>query len=319
MAKSRTQIAFGTSSRLDTAIESKVIDEKDLFCLSDNDQMGWTDENNIPHFATSRTKDDITVKGVEGLGLSNKEIIPAGSSIDEVVQMLVQKIVHPEYKLPTISMVSTGDSDEDKEVGSSINLALKVDFTQNDAGVASKITISKDGESISEFVEDSHTYYASLQLTDKPIEYFATAEYNDGAIKQNNLDEDDSTGAIKAGSIESKKITFTGKYYNFFGTVNEAKSEFTSDEIRALDKSFNKSFTIAVPIGGQTIVFAIPADIELSKVGYREIGGMSIASKFTKTGMQVADAAGNMKVYSLYTYSMKVGAATNMTIDVEVL
>lgn len=318
--KSRTQIAFGNKVNLDSAIESKKIDEKDIFCLNDSDEIGWTDGNNKPHFASGRTKSDIEVNGIDTLGVADKNVIPNGSSLDDVIKMIVQKQIHPIYKAPVLEFTNAVDEVE-FEVGSTVNYNLKASFFQNDAGTLTTIRILKDGESVSEFATSPRTYAGSLVITDNPVVFTAEAEYADGDIKQDNLGNDDPVGQIKADTLVSDKIVLTGKRYNFFGTVNEAKKEFTSDEIRSLSsKSFDKEFTIEVPDGGQTIVFAVPASYGDATITYREAGNIDVTRKFEKTGTQVADARGGsngLMVYNIYIYTMKVGAVSDMTFDVK--
>lgn len=318
--KSRTQIAFGNKVNLDNAIASKKIDEKDIFCLNDSDEIGWTDGDNKPHFASGRTKNDIEVNGIDTLGIADKEVIPNGSSLDDVIKMIVQKQIHPAYKAPVLEFTNAID-EVDFEVGSTVKFDLKASFFQNDAGSLTTIKILKDGESVSEFATSPRTYTGSLVITDTPVVFTASAEYADGDIKQDNLGNDDPVGQIKAGTLVSDKIILTGKRYNFFGTVNENKKEFTSDEIRSLSgKTFDKEFMIDVPVNGQSIIFAVPASYGDATITYREAGNINVTKKFVKSGVQVADARGGVNglmVYNVYVYSMAVGAATTMTFDVK--
>ncbi len=82
------------------------------------------------------------------------------------------------------------------------------------------------------------------------------------------------------------------------------------------------SFNINVNVGQQYIIFAYPADLrDVNNVTYVEANDGGMASNFTKTVMDVADARGGengMKSYKVYSYAMAVPAAANMTFKVTI-
>ena len=84
----------------------------------------------------------------------------------------------------------------------------------------------------------------------------------------------------------------------------------------------NTTFTINVAVGQQYIAFAYPADLrDVTNVTYVEANDSGMASNFTKTTVNVADARGGengLKSYKVYTYAMAVAAAAPMTFTVKI-
>lgn len=316
---SKTQIGFGNKSNLSKAIEDGKLDEYDLLCLNDTDEMGWIDKNKVTHTATSRTKEDIKVMGVSGLGKADQQVIPAGSSLDEIIKMLVQKQVHPTYKAPTMGFAKTVDASKtDYEAGSTVSVALRTTYTQNDGGAITQLNVLKNGTSVHTADSAPADYTESLVLGDETVSYTATIAYADGAVKKDNFGENDSYGQIKAGTLKSPTtLRYVGKRNRFYAAKTGSQTEFTSDELRALaGKTFNTGFTINVPVGAQTIVFAIPSTQADPKVRYEEANDNNAITKFTKTTVQVADARGGengMIAYKLFVYAMATPAAAAMT------
>jgi hypothetical protein len=82
------------------------------------------------------------------------------------------------------------------------------------------------------------------------------------------------------------------------------------------------SWNINVSVGQQYIAFAYPADLrDVNNVTYVEANDGGMASSFTKTTINVADARGGengLKSYKVYTYAMAVPAAAPMTFKVTI-
>lgn len=316
----KTQIGFGDKARLSQAIADGALDEFDLVCLNDSGEMGWIDEDKAVHLATSRTTEDITINGVTGLGKEDQSVIPAGSSLDEIIKMLVQKQIHPTYTAPKIAFSKVTLTDTNFEAGTTLNINTKTTYTQNDGGAVTEVKVYKNNTAVDTGTSCPHTYTEEVVIGDETLTYKSTVSYADGAVKQDNFGADDDYGQIKAGTLTSGNLTYVGKRYEFYGVLTEAKTEFTSDDVRALSgKTFGTSFTINVPVGAQTIVFAMPSTIADPTVKYEETNDSGMLGKFTKSTIQVADARGGengLKSYKLFVYAMATPAAATMTISV---
>ena len=122
--------------------------------------------------------------------------------------------------------------------------------------------------------------------------------------------------------MSSSSYSISGKRNLFYGTGVGAVPTVTSDMVRGLANTklapaANTSFTINVAVGQQYIAFAYPADLrDVNNVTYVEANDSGMASSFTKTTINVADARGGeigLKSYKVYTYAMAVPAAAAMT------
>ena len=80
--------------------------------------------------------------------------------------------------------------------------------------------------------------------------------------------------------------------------------------------------TLNVAVGQQYIVIAYPATLrDINNVTYVEANDSGMASSFTKTTINVADARGGSNgtmSYKVYTYAMAVPAAAAMTFKVTI-
>ena len=81
-------------------------------------------------------------------------------------------------------------------------------------------------------------------------------------------------------------------------------------------------FNIPIAIGQQYVVFAYPATLrDVNQVMYVETNDTGMASSFTKTLIDVADARGGqngLKSYKVYSYAMATPAAAGMTFKVTI-
>ena len=91
---------------------------------------------------------------------------------------------------------------------------------------------------------------------------------------------------------------------------------------KKLAPSQGTSFNINVAVGQQYIVIAYPANIrDINNITYVEANDSGMASNFTKTTIDVADARGGSNGamgYKVYTYAMAVPAAAAMTFKVTI-
>ena len=319
---------FGSKDRIDAAKASGAIDEYDVMYL-DNREIGWIDKDGNTVIATSRTQEDISVNGVTGLGIDNNATIPAGTSFDDLVKMLVQKAIPASYTKPTVSIANnSGQASGNVEAGTSITPKLKATFTKNDAGDLTNIVIKKGTAEVATGTTSPLTYTGEAYVIgDESITFSATATYADAPVKQNNLGQDSTENWFAGSSISSSNYTITGKRNMFYGTGVGAVPTVTSDFVRGLVNkklapAAGTAVTINVAVGQQYIAFAYPADLrDVNNVTYVEANDSGMASSFTKNTIDVADARGGengLKSYKVYTYAMAVPAAAAMTFKVTI-
>lgn len=320
--------AFGNKDRIESAKTAGTIDAYDILFL-DNKEIGWLDKNGNTVISTSRTQTDISVNGVTGLGIANNATIPAGTSFDELVKMLVQKPIAATYTKPSVSIDNnSGQASGNVEAGSTISPKLKATFTKNDAGDLTKIAIKQGSAEVKTGTTSPLTYEGDdIVIGDEDITFTATATYGDAPVKNNNLGQESKENWFAGSTTTSSNYTISGKRNAFYGTGVGAVPTVTSDFVRGLantklNPAANTTFTINVSVGQQYIAFAYPATLrDVNNVTYVEANDSGMASSFTKSTIEVADARGGtngLKSYKVYTYAMAVAAAAPMTFTVKI-
>lgn len=328
MSELKSKHAFGSKGGIDAAKASGAIDGYDILFL-DNGEIGWLDKDSNTVINTPRTQTAITVNGVTGLGIGNGETIEEGTSIDDIVKMLVQKAIPATYTKPSLSLANNGgQASGNVEAGTSITPKLKATFTKNDAGDLSAISISKGSTAVAEGVASPLTYDGeAIVIGDETISFTASATYGDAPKKVNNLGKESVENWFAGSSTSSSAYSITGKRNLFYGTGVGDLPTINSDAVRALVNTKlaptqGYSWNINVEVGQQYIIFAYPADLrDVNNVTYVEANDGGMASSFTKHTIDVADARGGtngLKSYKVYTYRMAVPAAAGMTFKVTI-
>ena len=320
--------AFGSKENIETAKANGTIDEYDILYLS-NKEIGWIDKNGDTVISTTRTQEDITVNGVTGLGIENGATIPSGKSLDEIVKMLVQKAVPATYTMPTVSLGNYGgQASGNVESGTTITPKLRATFVKNDAGDLTSISIKNGDTSIADGTTSPLDYTGDdIVIGDEIITFVASATYGDAPVKTDNLGNESKDNWFAGGTVVSGNYNIAGQRNMFYGTGVGAIPELTSDVVRSLtNKKLNPTqgytFTFNVEVGQQYIIIAYPATLrDINSVTYVEANDSGMASNFTKTLVDVADARGGTNgtmSYKVFTYSMLVPASAKMTFKVTI-
>ena len=320
--------AFGSKENIDTAKTNGTIGPQDVLFL-DNREIGWIAKDGSTVISTSRTQEAITVNGVTGLGIANGATISAGRGLDEFVKMVVQKAIPATYTKPSVSIANNGgQASGNVEAGTTISPKLKATFTKNDAGDLTSIVIKKGGTEVANGTESPLTYTGEdVVIGDDSITFSASATYGDAPVKTNNLGQESKENWFAGGTVNSGNYTITGKRNLFYGTGVGSVPTVTSDMVRGLTNkklapAAGTSFNINVAVGQQYIVIAYPATLrDINNVTYVEANDSGMASSFTKTTIDVADARGGSNgtmSYKVYTYAMAVPAAAAMTFKVTI-
>lgn len=320
--------AFGSKENIETAKANGTIDEYDILYLS-NKEIGWIDKNGDTIISTTRTQEDITVNGVTGLGIENGGTIPSGKSLDEIVKMLVQKAVPATYTMPTVSLGNYGgQASGSVESGTTITPKLRATFVKNDAGDLISISIKNGDTSVADGTTSPLDYTGDdIVIGDETITFVASATYDDAPVKTDNLGNESKDNWFAGGNVVSSNYNIAGQRNMFYGTGVGAIPELTSDVVRSLtNKKLNPTqgytFTFNVEVGQQYIIIAYPATLrDINSVTYVEANDSGMASNFTKTLVDVADARGGTNgtmSYKVFTYSMLVPASAKMTFKVTI-
>ena len=326
----QTKIGYGNKTDIDTAITATTIDEGDIIFTKDTNEIAFVKPDKSVMYPKDRTSKDYTLNGTSLGALQNGEKIPEGTSIDDLLNMITQKAIAPTYTQPTVTLAKSGSGTAagNYEAGTSITPILTATFNKNDAGDLTKLAILKGSEEMGSDASSPYTYTGeAIVLGDETIIFKARATYEDGEVKNNNLGQPDATGQIKAGTKDSSALSFVGQRQLFWGTGVGELPELNSETIRGLaNKKLNPtqgySWNIPITVGQQYVIFAYRATLrDVNQVMYVETNDTGMASSFTKTTVQVADARGgeNGKVdYKVYSYRMAAPAAATMTFKVTI-
>lgn len=326
----QTKIGYGNKTDLDTAITATTIDEGDIIFTKDTEQIAFIKPDKTVMYPKDRTSKDYTLNGTDLGALKNGSKIPEGTSIDDLLNMITQKAIAPTYTQPTVTLAKSGSGTAagSYEAGTSITPMFTATFNKNDAGDLTKIAILKGNSEVDSDTSSPYTYTGeAIVLGDETIAFKAQATYGDGPVKNNNLGKPDATGQIKAGTKESSTLSFNGQRNLFWGTGVGELPTLDSESIRGLaNKKLNPtqgySWNIPIAVGQQYVIFAYRATLrDVNQVMYVETNDTGMASSFTKTTVQVADARGgdNGKVdYKVYSYRMAAPAAAAMTFKVTI-
>lgn len=326
----QTKIGYGKKSDIENAVTSATIDEGDLVITKDTEELAFIKPDKSTMFIKSRSSKDYTLNGTSLGALENGETIPEGTSMDDLLNMITQKAIAPSYVSPSVSISKSGEgtASGNYEAGTSITPILTATFNRNDGGELTKLAILKGDSEVGSDVSSPYTYTGeAIVLGDETLTFSAKATYEDGAVKNNNLGQPDATGQIKAGTVSSNSFNYVGQRNLFWGTGVGELPELTSDTIRGLaNKKLNPtqgySWNIPIAIGQQYVIFAYRSTLrDVNEVMYVETNDTGMASSFTKTLVNVADARGGengMTEYKVYSYKMAAPAAAPMTFKVTI-
>lgn len=320
--------AFGSKENIETAKAAGTINPYDILHLS-NGETGWLDKDGNTVISTPRTQEPITVNGVTGLGIANGATIAAGTSLEEFVKMVVQKAIPATYNRPSLAIGNNGGQAAGSvEAGTAITPKLRATFSKNDAGDLETIAIKKGATEVATGTTSPLDYTGeAIVIGDETVTFSASATYGDAPVKKNNLGQESKENWFAGSTATSGNYSISGKRNLFYGTGVGAVPEVTSDMVRGL---VNKklapaagiSFNINVAVGQQYIAIAYPATIrDINNVTYVEANDSGMASNFTKTTINVADARGGengLMSYKVFTYAMAVPAAAGMTFKVTI-
>ena len=326
----KTKIGYGAKDAIVTAISGGTLDDGDIIVTSDSEEFAFVKPDKSVLFGKSRSSKAYTLNGT-GLGaLKDGDTIPAAVDMDDLLNLITQKEVHPTYTAPTVSLAVSGSGTAagSYEAGTSITPILTATFTKNDAGDLTKLAILQGSSEVGSDTATPYTYTGeAIVLGDETVSFKAQATYGDGEIKDNNLGNPDDVGQIKAGTITSNTLNYVGQRNLFWGTGVGELPTIDSATIRGLtNKKLNPtqgySWNIPIAVGQQWVIFAYPATLrDVNQVMYVETNDTGMASSFTKETANVANALGGdngLTSYKIYSYRMAAPAAASMTFKVTI-
>lgn len=319
------KFSTGLKSGIDTGMTSGAITGSNLILTSDTDELVFINPQSEKRVLKSKTQKDYTLKGTDLGGLKDGDVISAGTSIDELLEMITKKVVHPSYEMPILSL-GMDLLEQEFEVGSSIDIQLQSQFIQNDAGAVTSHNIYCNDSVIYEgpavnFVSTENNFI----LPEGRTIFYSQVIYEDGEIKNNNFDEPDTQGMILADSLISEKLELNGYRKLFCGSGVGEIPELTSEMIRSLSTSIlnpqkDLEFLCEMETGNQYLIIAYPSYLgELKEIKYVQLGDTEMASNFEQFLVNVKGANDYQETeYKVYTFKTASPVASKMTFQVTI-
>ena len=268
----------------------------------------------------NKTIKDIIIKGVTQGGYSEGITIPKGTSFEDIIQKMLTLVIPANYVAPTCNI--NGSEIKTLEAGTIINPTITPSFIKNDAGDINRYLLQKKGITVKDTATLQTFTDSNLLVGDETVNFRATMFYNDGPIKNNNLDEPSPLGQIKAGFIFSNTVNYTGVRNLFFGCSTNNNPISNNEEIRSLNKkedpTAGTALTINIPAGTKKIIIAYPSTIrDVSSIKYVEGLNAEIKSIFQKSLLNISGANNyNPIEYKVFVYIPDVPFSNNATYNI---
>ena len=274
----------------------------------------------IDTLSGSTTTSPITSNVIVG-GIDERDVILAGTSIQELTERLLLRTYYPTFVLPSVNLVDdilgtvevgttgltlTANYNAGAINGEINNFVWDPNLKQNDrAGTATQYTFT--GATIPGApVTQTGNILAlpSTTIGTGTNTFTVAADYNAGPQPLDSLGNNFDS-PLGAGSV-SKSMFVYGRRNAFYGVDLTSNN---SAGVRALTPRLNPSngttFTINIPIGATDVAFAYPDGLgDVTSVVYVEGAQTDIKGVFTLQTVNVEGANGFAGIdYNLYTYS----------------
>ena len=268
----------------------------------------------------NKTIKDIINKGVTQGGYNEGITIPKGTSFEDIIQKMLTSVIPANYVAPICNI--NGSENKVLEAGTIINPTITPSFIKNDAGDINRYILKKKGVIVKDTLSLQTFTDNNLLIGDDVVDFIATMFFNDGPIKNNNIDEPSPIGQIKAGSIFSNTVNYTGVRNLFYGCSTNNIPISNNEEVRSLNKKENPiagtSLTLNIPAGTKKIIIAYPSTIrDISSIKYVEGLNAEIKTIFQKSLLNISGANNyNPIEYKVFVYIPDVPFNNNATYNI---
>lgn len=303
---------FDTTSDLNTAHPTGELGQH---AIVGSDRYIWSSGSGAwivdPDAIGDTFSSDLTVRGTSFGKYNDGETIPsAGKTASEVITLAAVNQVPPTYTAPTAS-VSLDQISTTLEIGETVDVTIDPAFTQNDGGTSTGVEIFKDGISIGT-LDPTEDLSVIVSATD--IEYYAEYDYNQGAVKNDNLGDPYPTGQIAAGTVASSSATLRGYLKIFYG--HNSADVTTSPTARGLPQSRFVHEALTFTLNTQTsnyMLLFIPEAYTLQSVVDLDALSKVITSEYDLVNdtFTINDPSGGVHIYKKYMKYNSVAYTSN--------
>ncbi len=274
-----------------------------------------------------RLSEDIQFNGAEQGAYKDGDVMAKDTTLTNILKNFATKATQVTYTAPVFGIAPNNQT---VEAGTFVEPAIVPSFNQNDAGPLNRylLQLSTGGGAGVSLVDGIalQTYnQPNAQVQDGAyLDFSATAFYDEGPTKLNNLGEPVPAGKILAGS-KTDSLRYTGVRQAFYGAQPNAGAPALSSDIRALPgKRMNPAngtgFTINIAAGTRRIVIAYPSTLrDVSTIKYVELGNAEVKDTFQLTTINVEGANGFTAItYKVYVYTPAVPFGSAATYNVTI-
>ena len=233
---------FCRTDYTDTSITPNVTYKSGLYCYNASNSK-WVNALGNSSGGSAELEDDVTAIGVSIGSVNDGDTLLKGMSFTDFAKKILQKRIAPTYINPSVSLSTNAKSVLERD--SSVTIVITPSFTQNDAGAVTGYELFRNGVSI--YTDTTVSVYTDsiTNLSGTYIQYTCKVTYADGAIKNDNMGDPDTTGQILAGSITgtASKINIALKYYYGNSATNAISSLSSLTGVLDTKKDWHLSYT----------------------------------------------------------------------------
>ena len=310
--------------QLDVIIPVKLIDLQDVkilpatltnatFLAYDVSAKTWVNKEITADAGLLATKEDITVKINYGVGgLNNNEIIPAGTTFNDFIKLLVNKPTPPIYTLPTLTASCNIVS---SEFGSNISPIITLNYTKQDAGIFKLCKIYRDTVLIDIISSYSPTINMSSYTIVKDSIIRIEIEYSQSDIKNDSNNNPYPSGRLPSGIVYAEMpISVKNAYWNYPSSSTSVPTSATiqSSMTKKLGIIDNGTISIVTTADTRAIVFCYPKTLgTCTEINYVDFDRNN-KDIFEITEVTIPSPSGSLIVYYVYYYvaPITIGPAT---------
>ena len=262
---------------------------------------------------------NITVLAVEQGDYTNGSVVPAGTSLTNIIQKMLQKRVPATYTNPSLS-VSANPSTTVYEFKEPVSITVALSWSQNDGGTATQFQYLRNGVVIATDPGPTpDSLPQSLELTANTT-FTGNVTYTAGAQKYDNFGDASGTPIAASTANSLNSVVLTPRHRRYWGcsaalTLDSlgVRALATSDSPRSgSDFLTTKQQTRSLNPDNEYIYFAWSAD--LGDASSFLVGGLP-TSGWIKTSLVFTNAFGHESNYIVYRSENKT-SGTGVSVQV---
>lgn len=256
----------------------------------------------------------ISVMAVSQGSYADGATISAGTTLATIIKNMLQVRVPATYTQPTLTISIT--SSLEYEYGASVDVAMTLNWSQNDAGTATQFQYrTTSGAVLTTITGNSPTPFSyNIARLETPAIFTGRATYDAGPQKYDNMGDASGTLIAAGTKTASNSITITPRYKRYWGL--STNPNITDAEILALDSELATSRTQVrnnfVPVN-QYIYIVYPVSFGLATIKFN---GYISTSAWRVNTRNFVNANTYPALYYVYRTEYTQNAAD---IDIEVL